>query len=144
MKNQRLYFLSLVLIGLLEIPLNGTTFIPMDGSTTEQMLMVLTLAVGLPVAAHFAGRAWKRRAENRRNRWIAIVTTVYIVGLCVLLGELRESYLMEFGISSPAEAQISALLMVVISVLLYGVGTILAYSAHDSNPDMEEVVQTEV
>ena len=54
MKNRWLYFLSLCLIGLSELPVHGIAFGNMANTVIEQWIMALTVAVGVPVAGHFA------------------------------------------------------------------------------------------
>lgn len=82
------YFPLMVAFGISEACVNVVIFLVLAMSRAGTLLASLMLAVGLPLLAHFAGKAWKQVDQNRQNRVVmgtaigaavAIVTVVAVI-----------------------------------------------------------------
>ena len=136
------YFIFLALIGLSEYPLNLIVFADLLLNFYETLLLSGTLIIAIPLTAHFTGVSWKRRAENTHNIWIAIICTAAVIALSWYIGEQRFLYISLIGEDvnvSPESAATSRWILFSLSLLLYGLATLLSYGHHDSNAELQSV-----
>jgi hypothetical protein len=134
------YFIFLALIGLSEYPLNSIVFADLLLSLYETLLLSGTLVISIPLAAHFAGVSWKRRAENKHNVWIATVCTAAVTALSWYIGVQRVLFIEGRGLEVTAEsATASRWILFGLSLLLYGLATLLSYGHHDRSSELQIV-----
>jgi len=136
MTNPWVYFFILGVIGACEFPLNAFVFGVVGASQAITYLMASSLVLAIPVAAHFAGTFLKRRAERPINILLFSVITLLIVGLSYLMGQLRCAYMVSTT-GNPCNEQLE-ILFVVLNVILFGLGVLLAYAHHDESREFEQ------
>jgi hypothetical protein len=137
-RSRWVYLGLLALIGVCEFPLNRFVFQVLGESKWATDLMAGTLVLAIPLAAHFAGVALKRRKarESRLlNLGVVVGASTAIVTLSYLIAILRVQYIENTTSLSPDSANAS--LFVLLSVLLFGIGTLLAYGHHDESVELE-------
>ena len=136
------YGIFLALIGLSEYPLNAIVFADLRLNLYETLLVSATLVVAIPLTAHFTGVTWKRRTENTHNIWIAIICTAAVIALSWYIGVQRYNYIGLIGQDanvSDDSARYSQWILFILSLLLYGLATLLSYGHHDSNAELQSV-----
>jgi hypothetical protein len=136
-----LYTTLLALIGLSEYPLNLIVFAALRLPVWDTILLSGTLVIAIPLAAHFTGVSWKRRAEKgSHNIWIAILCVAAVVALSWYIGEQRYLYVAEAETSiSDEAARLSRWILFGLSLLLYGLATLLSYGFHDRDAALQSI-----
>ena len=134
LESRWLYVLFLALIGLAEFPLNLKVFENFREGVTSTMLMALSLVLAIPLASHFSGLSLKRRRERVINWGFFVVLSSIIVALSVYAGLLRSSYIATLtDYSDP----INMPTFVLIAVLLFTIGLLLAYGHYDESSEFQ-------
>ena len=133
-KSSWLYVLFLGLIGLAEFPLNLKVFENFREGVTSTMLMAASLVLAIPLAAHFAGLSLKRRKERGINWAFFIILSGMIVALSVYAGLLRSEYVATL---TDYNDPINMPTFVLIAVLLFTVGLLLAYGHYDESSQFQ-------
>ena len=138
-KSSKWYLGFLLAIGLSEFPMNQFVFAVAGENRILTILMALSLVVAIPLASHFGGLYLKRRREEAINLGIFVGLTLGIGALAYFMGELREDYMEQVSGEFTA---LSKYLFVVLNVLLYGLGVLLAFAHHDSSRGFEQAWKT--
>ena len=135
LKSTGWYLLLLALIGLCEFPLNVVVFAATGANAVDAYLMAGMLVLAIPFAAHFSGILLKRRhgpAAPTVNVAAALGIVALVLALSYKMADLRAEYILNTtGLTT------SIALFVLLSVLLYGVATLLSYGHHADNPALE-------
>ena len=141
--NSVLYATLLALIGLSEYPLNLIVFSGLRLNVWDTIMLSGTLVIAIPLAAHFTGVSWKRRAEKgSHNIWIAILCVAAVIALSWYIGEQRYLYVTEAETSiSDEAARVSRWILFGLSLLLYGLATLLSYGFHDRDAALQSITQ---
>lgn len=136
-KSHAWYLVLLIAIGACEYPLNALTFQVLGTNYWDTLLMASSLVLSVPILAHFTGIALKRRnvpGQQTSNIAIAVIAAVLMVALSYFTAIARADWAREV-----AGLTVSTPLFMVLSVLLYGVGTLLSFGHHDDSADLENV-----
>ena len=143
LESRWVYFTFLALIGLAEFPINNVIFVVFRETVFLTMLMSGTLVLGVPIAAHFAGLALKRRkheGQQRANWVIGVGVTILILALSISAGILRVYHLQDVDPNSDQgklATVASGELFIVLSVLMYAIAGLLSYGHHDEDREFE-------
>ena len=85
-------YLVLIVMGLLELPLNFSVFAPLSISKTGTYMLALLLVAVVPVLAHFCGKFFKQRKELTSNLVLGIGIALLLLALTMFLSSLRYLY----------------------------------------------------
>jgi len=131
------YWLVLVVIGICELPLNAVAFRIMGESEIFTYIVTGTLAVGIPLAAHFTGVFLKEANEDKSKLYWAIVCIVSVMMVVVVVAIIRQQYIARFT----EEQGIAKLawLFVFINFFIFAVASIYSYWMH--NPLLSQVLK---
>lgn len=136
------YFALLVFIGICEIPLNMVIFQRFGESNTVTMIMAGTVAIAVPVLAHFIGMYWRWRSENKAYASAAVVLTVLFLATNFGLGLFRADVLSDVISGSGAEVTdydtyLNVEIFVGLTTILFFIGVVAAYFRHDPSYSLE-------
>jgi len=137
-----MYVGLLVFIGVCEIPLNKVIFQRFGESDNITLIMAGTLAIAVPVLAHFIGLFWRQRSEIREYFWKAVILTVVFLGVNFGLGLFRADVLSDV-IEASGEAvtaeklYLNIFIFVGITTILFLIGVLAAYLRHDPSYSLE-------
>lgn len=142
LKSSLFYYTLLVFIGVCEIPLNIVIFRSFGESDYVTMIMAGTLAIAVPVLAHFIGMFWRQRSEMSDYKWKAIImTTLFLAtnfGLGVFRANVLTRILQEAGeVVTQQDFILNVAIFVGITTLLFLIGVIAAYFRHDESYTLE-------
>ena len=134
-KNGFLYFLLLLGIGLCEVPLNLQIFQKFGEAFFITIIMASSLAIAIPVLAHFTGVFIKQRKEKREYN--------FFIFLCVALFGIFNFGVSVFRTSVLAEAmgesasQLNIIIFTTLNLILFIIGVLAAYFRHDESYELE-------
>ena len=143
MPNQWSYFSCLAVLGACEFPLSAFVFAVVGGNANVWSMLAVPFVIAIPIAAHFAGRLLKRRAERRINLALFIVISLSLVFLFWYFGEAaflsvgcdERFRVTSFGPSPCDEGLVSS--FVLLNLILFGLAVCLAYVHHDQKGKTE-------
>lgn len=134
-KSGMLYFLLLIGIGICEVPLNLQIFQKFGEAFFITVIMASSLAIAIPVLAHFTGVFIKQRKEKREYAWFAV--------LCVAL-----FFIFNFGVSifrayvlaehmGETSNDLNIVIFTCLNLILFIIGVLAAYFRHDESYELE-------
>lgn len=141
-KNTWMYIGLLVFIGVCEIPLNKVIFQRFGESDNITLIMAGTLAIAVPVLAHFIGLFWRQRSEIKEYFWKATILTTVFLAVNFGLGLFRADVLSDV-IEASGEAvtqeqlYLNIFIFVGITTILFIIGVLAAYLRHDPSYSLE-------
>ncbi len=132
------YILLLFAIGIAEFPLNNQVFISFRETPLLTLIMAGVLVITLPFLAHASGKILKQSKERKIYPLIFVMLLLTIITISYFTALLRANYLSELGV---AEAQLflDRWTFFTIGVILFLVGTIASFFAHDESNEFSEV-----
>lgn len=132
------YWAILILIvGLGEVATTYTAFLNFEEPAGPTILIAIGAAIGLGFLAHFAGQQFSRARANRPSLAYAIAVSLAAIALIVVLASVRAASLHEeIAIRSLGH---SAFFFT--SMVLFLVGTFLAFTTHDSDEVFEGLIE---
>lgn len=136
-KSGFLYFLLLLGIGLCEVPLNLQIFQKFGEAFFITVIMASSLAIAIPVLAHFTGVFIKQRKEKREYTFFA--------GLCIVIFAVFNFGVSVFRTSVLAEAmggeatQLNIIIFTCLNLILFIIGVLAAYFRHDESYELEHI-----
>jgi len=141
-KSSILYYSLLIFIGVCEVPLNKVIFQRFGESDNVTFIMAGTLAIAVPVLAHFIGLFWRQRSEMREYFWKAIIFTLAFLTTNFGLGLFRANVLNEIVANTGKQVTAQDLylnigIFVGITTILFIIGVIAAYLRHDPSYSLE-------
>lgn len=132
------YILLLLGIGIAEFPLNNQVFISFRETPLLTLIMAGVLVITLPFLAHAAGKILKQVKERSIYPGLFIVLFLTVGSISYFTALLRTNYLGELGV--PAEQlMLDQWTFFTIGIILFMVGTIASFFAHDSSNEFYEV-----
>lgn len=145
--NRWLYRLLITALVIGEYPLNAQVFAILGENTALTMLFAATLALSLPLAAHFLGLILKRLSfepiANRTERVFAVVIIVMPFAVMAAIAYLREKYIEATDVLETLGLAIdpttATLVFLSINTLIFTIGAIASYYAHDPELDHSEL-----
>ena len=131
------YVLLLGLIGFCEVPLNYQVFKSFRETPIFTLIMSGTLVLAIPLLSHFSGMFIKQRKEKSEYKKFALVSSTLIILLSIVTAYLRHYYLIERqSLQMIFNIPIDIIAFFVISLLLFFVGMISSYFAHDESHEL--------
>ncbi len=134
-KSAFLYVLLLIGIGLAEVPLNMQIFQKFGEAFFITIIMASSLAIAIPVLAHFSGVFIKQREEKREFLWFSIV--------CILLFmifnfgvSIFRAYVLAENIGEES-SYLNIVIFTCLNLILFVIGVLAAYFRHDESYELE-------
>ncbi|MGK0364956.1 MAG: putative membrane channel-forming protein YqfA (hemolysin III family) [Saprospiraceae bacterium] len=138
-KSGILYFLLLLGIGLCEVPLNLQIFQKFGEAFFITIIMASSLAIAIPVLAHFTGVFIKQRKEKREYN--------FFIFLCVALFGIFNFGVSVFRTSVLADAmgestsQLTIVIFTCLNLILFIIGVLASYFRHDESYELEHIYE---
>ena len=132
------YILLLFAIGIAEFPLNNQVFISFRETPLLTLIMAGVLVITLPFLAHATGKLLKQVKERKFYPVVLVILFAAVVTISYFTALLRANYLGELGV---AEEQLflDQWTFFTIGIILYLVGSIASFFAHDDSNEFYEV-----
>ncbi len=132
------YILLLFAIGIAEFPLNNQVFISFRETPLLTLIMAGVLVITLPFLAHAAGKVLKQSKERGIYPVVFIVLFLTVITISYFTAMLRTKYLSELGVQEEQLA-LDQWTFFTIGVILFMVGTMASFFAHDSSHEFAQV-----
>lgn len=142
-----LYRLLIAVLVIGEYPLNAQVFKILGENTVLTMLFAATLALSLPLAAHFLGLVLKRLSfeaiPSKIERVFAVVIIAMPFAVMAAVAYLREKYMTATDVLDTLglemEPATATLVFLAINSLIFTIGTVASYYTHDPELDYSEM-----
>lgn len=132
------YVLLLFGIGIAEFPLNNQVFVSFRETPLLTLIMAGVLVITLPFLAHASGKILKQAKEHKIYPFVFIALFITIISISYFTALLRSNYLSELGV--PVEQLfLDRWTFFTIGIILFLVGTIASFFAHDNSNEFAEV-----
>jgi hypothetical protein len=125
-------------IGIAEFPLNNQVFISFRETPLLTLIMAGVLVIALPFLAHAAGKVLKQSNEHRIYPFVFVVLLATVAAISYFTALLRTNYLDELGVP-PEQLVLDQWTFFTIGIILFMVGTVASFFAHDSSNEFAEV-----
>jgi hypothetical protein len=132
------YILLLFGIGIAEFPLNNQVFVSFRETPLLTLIMASVLVITLPFLAHAAGKILKQIKERGIYAIIFIVLVLTVTTISYFTALLRTNYLGELGVPEE-QLLLDRWTFFTIGIILFMVGTVASFFAHDSSLEFSEV-----
>jgi hypothetical protein len=136
------YFPLMVAFGVSEACVNVVIFLILAMSRTGTYLASIMLAVGLPVLAHYAGKAWKQVNQNRQNRvilWTAVSAATVIVTSIAVIRCAYVSVTMQTLLNIHLSPVVVALVFWGMNLAIFAAATIASHAHAVADPEGEKL-----
>lgn len=134
-KSTIAYALLLLGIGICEVPLNLQIFQKFGEAFFITMIMAGSLAVAIPVLAHFTGVFVKQRKEKRDYTMFALLCVVLFGVFNFGISIFRANVLAENIAKEPDH--LSMVIFTCLNLILFIIGVLAAYFRHDESYELE-------
>ncbi len=132
------YILLLFAIGIAEFPLNNQVFLTFRETPILTLIMSGVLVITLPFLAHAAGKILKQIKERSVYPVLLISVILAVVSISFFTSILRTNYVSELG-APETERILDRWTFFTIGIILFLVGSIAAFFAHDDSIEFSEV-----
>ncbi|WP_167615483.1 hypothetical protein [Maribellus sediminis] len=132
------YILLLFGIGIAEFPLNNQVFISFRETPLLTLIMAGVLVITLPFLAHAAGKVLKQAKERSIYPLVFIALFLTVGTISYFTALLRTNYLSELGVQE-SQLFLDQWTFFTIGVILFMVGTMASFFAHDSSHEFATV-----
>lgn len=132
------YILLLFGIGIAEFPLNNQVFVSFRETPLLTLIMAGVLVIALPFLAHAAGKVLKQSGEQKIYPFVFVVLLGTVGTISYFTALLRTNYLQELGVPSE-QLMLDQWTFFTIGIILFLVGTVASFFAHDSSSEFVEV-----
>ena len=132
------YILLLFGIGIAEFPLNNQVFVSFRETPLLTLIMAGVLVITLPFLAHAAGKILKQVKERKIYPFIFIMLFLTVLAISYFTALLRTNYLSELGVPQE-QLFLDQWTFFTIGIILFMVGTIASFFAHDDSNEFSEV-----
>ena len=132
------YILLLFGIGIAEFPLNNQVFISFRETPLLTLIMAGVLVITLPFLAHAAGKVLKQAKERSIYPFVFIALFLTVGTISYFTALLRTNYLSELGVQE-SQLFLDQWTFFTIGVILFMVGTMASFFAHDSSHEFATV-----
>lgn len=134
------YVLLLFGIGIAEFPLNNQVFVSFRETPLLTLIMAGVLVITLPFLSHAAGKILKQVKERGIYPFIFIVLLLSVITISYFTALLRTNYLAELGVPNE-QLFLDRWTFFTIGIILFMVGTVASFFAHDSSIEFSEVFE---
>lgn len=132
------YILLLIGIGIAEFPLNNQVFISFRETPLLTLIMAGVLVITLPFLSHAAGKLLKQVKERSIYPFLFLILFITVGTISYFTALLRTNYLGELGVAE-AQLLLDQWTFFTIGIILFMVGTVASFFAHDSSNEFHEV-----
>ncbi len=132
------YILLLFGIGIAEFPLNNQVFVSFRETPLLTLIMAGVLVITLPFLAHASGNILKQIKERKIYPFVFIILFLTVLTISYFTALLRTNYLSELGVPEE-QLFLDQWTFFTIGVILFLVGTIASFFAHDDSNEFSEV-----
>lgn len=133
-------YLSIIFaIGIAELPINYQVFVSFRETPLLTLIMACILVIALPILAHFSGKFIRQYKENKAYLFLLTITVVGITSLSYFTALLRRDYLSQKAGTSMEELTSDFWTFFIISMIIYLVGSLAAFFAHDPSIEFTHV-----
>lgn len=132
------YVLLLFAIGIAEFPLNNQVFISFRETPLLTLIMAGVLVITLPFLAHASGKILKQVKERGIYPFVFIILLLTVSTISYFTALLRTNYLGELGVPE-AQLFLDQWTFFTIGIILFLVGTVASFFAHDDSNEFSEV-----
>lgn len=132
------YVLLLFGIGIAEFPLNNQVFVSFRETPLLTLIMAGVLVITLPFLAHASGKILKQVKERKIYPFVFIILFFTILTISYFTALLRSNYLSELGVPEE-QLFLDRWTFFTIGIILFLVGTIASFFAHDDSNEFAEV-----
>jgi hypothetical protein len=133
------YIPLLIFIAVCEVPINYQVFVSFRETPLLTLIMAGVLVLSLPFLAHGSGRFLRQFRENKSFLVLFVISVLLIVSLSYYTAVLRMQYLSTKEGVLPSHLTNDFWAFFIISLVLYFVGTIGSFLAHDPSIEFTEV-----
>ena len=133
------YIPLLIFIAVCEVPINYQVFVSFRETPLLTLIMAGVLVLALPFLAHGSGKFLRQFRENKLFGVLFVISVVLIVCLSYYTAVLRMQYLSTKEGVLPDQLTNDFWAFFMISLVLYFVGTIGSFLAHDPSIELTEV-----
>lgn len=135
-----LYVILITAIGFAEIPLNYQVFVSFRETPLLTLIMALVLVISLPFLSHSSGKFLKQGKEKHTYYYLLAVAVILIIVVSYFTAVLRMQYLSTKGVAAD-HLETDKWTFFVIGLVLYFVGFVASYFAHDESIEFTEVLK---
>ncbi|WP_340111125.1 hypothetical protein [Maribellus mangrovi] len=132
------YILLLFGIGIAEFPLNNQVFISFRETPLLTLIMAGVLVITLPFLAHASGKVLKQSKERSIYPFVFVALFLTVGTISYFTALLRTNYLSELGVQE-SQLFLDQWTFFTIGVILFMVGTMASFFAHDSSHEFATV-----
>ncbi|QGY42466.1 hypothetical protein GM418_01990 [Maribellus comscasis] len=132
------YILLLFAIGIAEFPLNNQVFVSFRETPLLTLIMAGVLVITLPFLAHAAGKILKQAKTHKIYPFLFILLVLTVASVSYFTALLRTNYLEELGVPEE-QLFLDQWTFFTIGIILFLVGTIASFFAHDDSNEFVEV-----
>jgi hypothetical protein len=136
------YFPLMFAFGVSEACVNMIIFLVLAMSRTGTYLASIMLALGLPVLAHYAGKAWKQINQSRQNRvvmWTAVSAAVVIVTSIAVIRCAYVSVTMQTLLNIHLSPVVVTLVFWGMNLAIFAAATLASHAHAIANPEGEKL-----
>ena len=134
-KSAILYVLLLLGIGICEVPLNMQIFQKFGEAFFITIIMSASLAIAIPVLAHFAGVFIKQRKEKREFLWFSVLSILLFVIFNFGVSIFR-AYVLADNIGEES-SYLNIVIFTTLNLILFFIGVLASYFRHDESYELE-------
>jgi hypothetical protein len=132
------YILLLLGIGIAEFPLNNQVFVSFRETPLLTLIMAGVLVITLPFLSHAAGKLLKQVKERSIYPVLFVILFLTVGTISYFTALLRTNYLAELGVPE-SQLILDQWTFFTIGIILFLVGTVASFFAHDSSNEFYEV-----
>ncbi|MBM3404911.1 MAG: hypothetical protein FJY10_08485, partial [Bacteroidetes bacterium] len=125
----------LVLIAIAEFPLNSIVFEIFGQERIETYIMSGIICVGIPLMAHFLGKAGRKEIKSGTDKAILIICPLIVLSMLVAIAIIRMLYFKEMTTKINASPETMTIIFVIINIFIFVVATIISYNAAHPKPE---------
>lgn len=147
--NPVMGWILLIVMGIIEAPLNAKVFEYFKLSSIETYITALIVIIGFPMLSHFGGKALHKGSNGKPNFKAALGIFMFIFLFCFVLNWFRVSFMDDMehlGEKNYAGksfiqliANVKFLFSFALNIALFLIGILISYYMHDTDIDFEKV-----
>jgi|SaaInl1SG_22_DNA_1037389.scaffolds.fasta_scaffold01994_4 cation transport ATPase len=132
------YLALIIVLGIAEIPMNNQVFTSFRETPLLTYIMSLVLVIAIPFLSHTSGKLIRQYKEQKQAKFLVPIIVIIITVLTYFTSILRVKYLATKGVSA-SELDTDFWVFFILGLVLYLVGLLASYFAHDSSVDFPEI-----
>ena len=134
-KSKFWYIMLLIGIGICEVPLNLQIFQKFGEAFFITIIMASSLAISIPVLAHFTGVFLKQRKDKREYLGFALAC-IFLFAIFNFGVSIFRAYVLAENVAQNSD-NLNIVIFTSLNLILFVIGVLAAYFRHDENYDLE-------